>query len=666
MKSVGGNLVLLAFATYVSAQFSKECGRPPGPHQHSKIYSRYALRQKFKEGEKVYYDCAEDYTPSKGSRAVQCIKGKWTVLTLKCEKKSCGNAGDLFNGQFIYEENSYLGDKVHAVCDDGYTLKGAKYMICKHSGWSGEFPSCEESGAVDAAETTCSDPAVANSMKIRGDVLVYQIGESVIITCNPGFHLAGSQKVNCGPDGQWQPQLPHCLPSDDTSCKEPKAQLDNKFTIISGLKHSYKHGDSLSFSCNGTYFLNGSTSSTCGPNGRWTPPLPTCKMMKCRQLSVPHGRLSTGHRRVNSVVTVTCHRGYQRKGPSEVVCLKDGKWSETLKCVSEKEANTFCSSPEVANGSKSSGDVQEYQLGASVTFTCHPGFQLSGSQQVTCGPAGQWQPQLPNCLPISDGDQQSSKKDGRCGVPAHMSESNAQLADSYIAMTSFASGERVHYVCEIGYVPAGGSRYRSCVEGTWTPLLLKCERKSCGSAGEIISGYFEYSGAEFGDTAIAKCNEGYRLVGQETRRCRSDGWDGRIPRCEAPQCEEPPEVQNAGRIGAMSPPYMYGHVINYRCRVGMFTGPKQIWCTKDGTWSSPLPECQELTCPSPKVPNSFRTGAVREPYKYRDATSFECNWGYVMVGWSTVTCGADGRWSPRLPECRLSDQPSILITASQH
>lgn len=63
----------------------------------------------------------------------------------------------------------------------------------------------------------------------------------------------------------------------------------------------------------------------------------------------------------------------------------------------------------------------------------------------------------------------------RCGVPAAVRNSN--LADGYIAMKSFASGDRVHYVCDVGYVQEGGSRYRRCVDGKWTPLHLRCERK---------------------------------------------------------------------------------------------------------------------------------------------------------------------------------------------
>lgn len=47
-------------------------------------------------------------------------------------EKSCGNAGDLPNGQFEYEGNSYLGEKVYAVCDLGWVKRRLKRLggIC--------------------------------------------------------------------------------------------------------------------------------------------------------------------------------------------------------------------------------------------------------------------------------------------------------------------------------------------------------------------------------------------------------------------------------------------------------------------------------------------------------------------------------------------------------
>ncbi|XP_053174007.1 complement receptor type 2 [Scomber japonicus] len=457
--SLWWNIVFLLFASLASAQVSKICGPPP-EYPYTRLAEKYTQRLRFNIGEKVYFNCDDDFTPSRGSRAVQCVGGKWTKLTLKCEKRSCGNAGDLPNGLFQYEGNSLIGEKVYAVCNDGYTLKGLNYMICKKSGWTGEFPTCEEGTA------TCSSPAVANSVKSGGYVSVYQVGETMTFTCSPGFQLDGAQLVTCGPDGQWQPKPPQCLPSPD----EAKPAPDNK---------------------------------------------------------------------------------------------------------------------------------------------------------------------------------------GRCGVPENAN--NAGLADKYFMMTSFASGDRVHYVCDVGYMQAGGSRYRTCNEGKWTRLMMRCEIRMCGSAGEILNGQFMYTGVEFGDVATAICDEGYILVGKDTRNCLSNGWDGRIPVCEAVTCPEPQEVANARREGLQDSSYTYGTAVRYRCQVGTLTGPSYIWCTSNGTWNSPPPECsspKEITCPAPNVANAYWMRGHLKKFQYRDNISIECKRGYKMSGPSTITCGGNGRWSPGLPYCQ--------------
>ncbi|XP_076597275.1 complement receptor type 1-like isoform X1 [Chaetodon auriga] len=455
MRSAARTVSLVsAFLLLASAQEPKKCSAPP-EYPHTRLDARFSGKLKFGSGEKVYYDCAEDFTPSRGFRAVQCVNGKWSKLTLKCEKVSCGNAGELLNGEFHYEGNSLIGEKVYAVCDEGYTLKGLSYMICKKSGWTGDFPSCEE------GEVTCSTPAVANSVSGGGAASVRRVGDNVTFTCSEGFQLEGAQEITCGPGGQWQPQPPQCLPSPDT-------------------------------------------------------------------------------------------------------------------------------------------------------------------------------------LPDTEGG---------CRVPAAVGSSNAHLADKYFTVTSFASGDSVHYVCDVGYVQAGGSRYRRCNEGKWTPLLLRCERKPCGSAGEIVNGQFTYTGVEFGDTATAVCDEGHRLVGHATRRCLSQGWDRRVPACEAVECEAPPEVTNAEMEGHQETPHTYRSVIRYRCRVGTLHGPREIWCTEDGTWSAAPPTCKEITCPSPRAPGVFWAGVRKERYQYRDTIITHCYPGYAATGPNVITCGSDGRWSPRLPSC---------------
>ncbi|KAF3860727.1 hypothetical protein F7725_000982 [Dissostichus mawsoni] len=395
-------------------------------YQHARLVKKYSGLQKFLSGEKVYYDCAEDFTPSRGSRAAQCVAGRWGKLTLKCEKRSCGNAGALPHGEFQYEGNSFVGEKAYAVCNEGYSLKGLDYIICKKSGWTSEIPSCEE------GEATCPPPAVAR-------------------------HLVSS-----------------------------------------------------------------------------------------------------------------------------------------------------------------AGAVSVHRVGVSVNFTCSQGFQLDGAQSIRCGAGGLWQPPPPQCRPAPN--TTLSPNEGRgCRVPVNTDNTN--LADRYITKTLFASGDHVHYVCDVGYVQASGSRYRRCIEGEWTPLKLKCQRKSCGSAGEIMNGQFTYTGLEFGDHATAVCDEG-----KATRNCLSKGWDARVPACEAVVCEEPSTVTNAEMRGPHEPPYAYRTVISYHCRAGTLIGQRNIWCTKDGT-------------------------AQNKQFQERDFLSIECEWGYTMSGPSSITCGHDGRWSPGLPKC---------------
>lgn len=69
----------------------------------------------------------------------------------------------------------------------------------------------------------------------------------------------------------------------------------------------------------------------------------------------------------------------------------------------------------------------------------------------------------------------------------------------------------------------------------------------------------------------------------------------------------------------------------------------------------------EITCPSPKVHAAFWAGAQKDAYQYRDTISIECYPGYTVSGPSIITCGSDGRWSPRLPRCtRMIGKSSIV------
>ncbi|XP_068162429.1 complement receptor type 1 isoform X2 [Antennarius striatus] len=462
MRSLTWTVLVLSFVSFAAAQTPEKCGPPP-EYPHVRLEGRFTAKQTFDRGDKVYYNCPEDSTPATGVRAAQCRDGTWTKVTLKCEKRSCGNAGNLPNGRFRYERSAHIGDRVFAVCNRGFSLKGPSFMTCKRTGWSGGVPRCEAGGP------SCPAPAMGNAISSGGVSSSFRVGDQLTFTCPLGFRLHGAQSITCGPDGRWQAPPPQCLP-------------------------------------------------------------------------------------------------------------------------------------------------------------------------------------LPEGTPPPDGEALG------CGVPDTPGGGHAHLADRYASRTRFNPGDRVHYECDVGYVQVGGSRYRRCVDRKWTSQLIRCERRPCGSAGQIANGRFNYSGVEFGDTATAVCNEGHRLVGKATRNCLSRGWDGRLPVCEAVECGDPPEVTHAELVGQQEA-YLYRSIAAYRCRAGVLRGPREIWCTRDGTWNAAPPTCEEVTCPPPNVPGAFWSGAYKATHQYRDTIFIECNHGYTRVGPGIITCGDDGRWSPGLPTCTQGAQP---------
>ncbi|KAF2898760.1 hypothetical protein ILUMI_07417 [Ignelater luminosus] len=73
-----------------------------------------------------------------------------------------------------------------------------------------------------------------------------------------------------------------------------------------------------------------------------------------------------------------------------------------------------------------------------------------------------------------------------------------------------------------------------------------------------------------------------------------------------------------------------------------------------GKWSSSVPTCEPVRCPSLSAP-----GGLDEPHlklvehnsSYGGRAVFSCAWGYQLVGPPGVECELDGNWSGPLPKC---------------
>ncbi|XP_016347479.1 CUB and sushi domain-containing protein 3 [Sinocyclocheilus anshuiensis] len=519
------------------------------------------------------------------------------------------------------------GEKVLYTCALGYEPSaGSRTSQCVHGQWTTLNMKCQKK--------KCN--ALGDIENGQYNQEGRSFGDKAIAVCNEGYILRGGGVRMCTEKG-WNGMDPICEVSK-IICSAPA--VANR-QIQPGERTQFAPQDIVNIVCSEGFDLIGLPQVTCGRDGQWQG-LPVCsKVMTCSAPAVANGRIRPGSRvyKPKDSVDITCSEGFDLIGPAQVMCGPDGQWQALPECRLKRITVMTCSAPAVANGRIRPGS-RVYKPKDSVDITCSEGFDLIGPAQVMCGPDGQWQA-LPECRPKRITD--------KCG-PAP-SYPHAFPRDESSTLKEYPSGARIRYKCSIGYGRVRGSTSIHCQNGQWTNLQLRCERKKCGSAGEIFNGQFEYTGVSFGDSATAICQEGYELIGPKVQICRDGGWDRRSPVCEPVHCPPPPEVKGAEMFDPIYDHVPFGHVLSYHCHTGALIGERDIYCTKSGTWSAPPPECKGTFCPNPHVPGGSRMRGFRPVYKFGNTVTIACNPGLRLMGESFVTCGPDGEWIPKLPEC---------------
>uniref|UniRef100_A0A3B5L295 Sushi domain-containing protein n=1 Tax=Xiphophorus couchianus TaxID=32473 RepID=A0A3B5L295_9TELE len=233
----------------------------------------------------------------------------------------------------------------------------------------------------------------------------------------------------------------------------------------------------------------------------------------------------------------------------------------------------------------------------------------------------------------------------QCSKPA--SRQNMHLKDEYILKDTFEDGSTVVFVCDAGYTSAGGSGSIKCTAGIWSPVQLTCERKSCGSLGEVTNGQVSYpEGVQFGDKALITCNIGHILVGKSEIKCEIQGWSARLPTCEVVKCLQPSSIAN-GTFVPLKEDYAYRDVVEYSCNKGYtLNGSRQLICEENEKFKPSPPSC----CKDPVIPNAEYIDGSRPPHRHMATVIYNCKPGYKMIGQNTLTCNISSQWYPRIPE----------------
>ncbi|KAM4570642.1 C4b-binding protein alpha chain-like [Fundulus diaphanus] len=556
---------------------TQQCSKPSGgPNMDLK--PAYILNTTFEDGATVAFSCSPGYTPAGGSTRITCTAGQWSAVLLRCERKTCGALTEVTNGEVIYTDGNEFGDTARVQCKAGYfPVGGSPVLRCDVEGWTGRLQTCEV--------LQCVTPGRIVNGAFSPEKDSYEYREVVRYSCNKDLVLNGSRELTCSEDGNFSPAPPTCV---WVECKDPVIENGQ---YESGSRPPHRHQAVVTYSCKTGYKMEGPSTVTCNLTSQWFPSLPKCNMVKC---ATPGGIVNGTFSPVKDsydyrdVVQYSCSKDLVLKGSRELTCSEDGNFSPAPPtCVSQQ-----CSKP---SGGPNMHLKPEYITqttfadGATVAFSCNPGYTpAGGSTRITCT-AGQWSAVQLRC----------EKKN--CGALPEVTNGEIIYTDG----TEFGDTAKVQ--CKPGLVAnINFSVLRCGVEG-WMGRLPTCEVMKCVTPGGIVNGTFspEKDSYDYRDVVQYSCNKDFVLNGSKELTCSgNEKFSPAPPTCVWVECKDP-VIENGQYESGSRPPHRHNSALTYSCKTGYTTeGPSTVTCNLTSQWFPSLPKCKKVAKPTPPTTTS--------------------------------------------------------------
>ncbi|XP_034544399.1 beta-2-glycoprotein 1-like [Notolabrus celidotus] len=217
------------------------------------------------------------------------------------------------------------GAELALSCKHGYTpISGPRTIVCAASGeWTKTKYKC--------IPKRCPHPGDLSHGDMYYEDNVYQ--STINYTCYEGYTLTGDTSSVCLANGTWSTPLPQC-----TAVTCGLAPIPQNGMIIYDMKitgNITEFGVGVLYKCRPPFALFGEARGECTASGDWTE-TPECRMVSCP----PPENIDRGYMSINDQrdfdfmekVNYGCHGDYVLDGSLEIVCQKNGNWSEKPSC----------------------------------------------------------------------------------------------------------------------------------------------------------------------------------------------------------------------------------------------------------------------------------------------------------------------------------------------